>query len=462
MQFNETGLPLDATVFKAFTMYSKNAAQPAPKPRQIQPGVTAEQPEAHDNYAVRVAQLLNETGNTDPQLLSLALLNVMPPQTYGIVEKSFGKPMIELLNEAGKHNKTAFAYVAEASENVKLLTLAAAVATFEEFRGEAQKAEEMLLKMADGQQPANGRLMIPMIPDMRIYERLSEVLFDKTSSRTLEEYFREKLSDFKNDNDRLKNRIIEMGLAEQLPPQISYMLNRPDTASFRYPSFEETGLLDTPKVRAAYDVITTHPFVPPEGFEAAVEVGKLLTDKLEAPSPTAVATGLLMTGMQHITTEDFEFLDKKLDWDVTDLMKKYGNDKGVSPREIAVAPVELKQVLLANTIASLGGMQEGIKSLKEMIDQQEDIPEKMRPLVLAENLERMLFMTDMMDQTRRMIGNSDAPQLEAIYKTLMKEVRAEIAENLPKNPTGPFGGLGGPGGRGPRPSSPGGQSFDLD
>lgn len=462
MQFNETGLPLDATVFKAFTMYSKNAAQPAPKARQIQPGVTAEKPEAHDNYPVRVAQLLNETGNTDPQLLSLALLNVMPPQTYGIVEKSFGKPMIDLLNEAGKHNKTAFAYVAEASENVKLLTLAAAVATFEEFRGEAQKAEEMLMKMANGEQPANGRLMIPMIPDMRIYERLSEVLFDKTTSRTLEEYFREKLSDFKNDNDRLKSRIIDMGLADQLPPQIGYMLNRPDTASFRYPSFEETGLLDTPKVRAAYEVITTHPFVPPEGFEAAVEVGKLLTDKLEAPSPTAVATGLLMTGMQHITPDDFEFLDKKLDWDVTELMKKYGNEGGVSPREIAVAPIELKQVLLANTIASLGGMQEGIKSLKEMIDQQEDLPEKMRPLVLAENLERMLFMTDMMDQTRRMVGNAQAPQLETLYKTLMKEVRAEIAENMPKNPSGPFGGLGGPGGRGPRPTSPGGQSFDLD
>jgi hypothetical protein len=462
MQFNETGLPLDATVFKAFTMFSKNEAASAAKPRQIQPGVTAETPAAHDNYPVRVAQLLNETGNTDPQLLSLALLNVMPPQTYGIVEKSFGKPMIELLTEAGKHNKTAFAYVAEASENVKLLTLAAAVATFEEFRGEAQKAEEMLLKMADGQQPANGQLMIPMIPDMRVYERLSEVLFDKTTSRTLEEYFREKLSDFKNDNERLKSRIIDMGLADQLPPQIGYMLNRPDTAGFRYPSFEETGLLDTPKVRAAYEVITTHPFVPPEGFEAAVEVGKLLTDKLEAPNPTAVATGLLMTGMQHITTEDFEFLDKKLDWDVTDLMKKYGNESGVSPREIAVAPIELKQVLLANTIASLGGLQEGIKSLKEMIDQQEDIPEKMRPLVLAENLERMLFMTDMMDQTRRMVGNAQAPQLETLYKTLMKEVRAEIAENMPKSPTGPFGGFGGPGGRGPRPTSPGGGSFDLD
>ncbi|MDI1228684.1 MAG: hypothetical protein PSY14_13470 [bacterium] len=463
MQFNETGLPLDATVFKAFTMYAKNVATtPAAKPRQIEPGVTAETPEAHDNYAVRVAQLLNETGNTDPQLLSLALLNVMPPQTYGIVEKSFGKPMIELLNEAIKHNKTAFAYVAEASENVKLLTLAAAVATFEEFRGEAQKAEEMLLKMADGQQPANGRLMIPMIPDMRIYERLSEVLFDKTTSRTLEETFREKLSDFKNDNDRLKNRIIEMGLAEQLPPQIAYTLNRPDTASFRYPTFEETGLLDTPKVRAAYDVIISHPFVPPEGFEAALEVGKMLTDKLEAPNPTAVATGLLMTGMQHISPEDFEFLDKKLDWDVTDLMKRYGGETGVHPRELAAAPIELKQVLLANSIASLGSMPEGIKSMKEMIEQQEDIPEKVRPMILAENLNHMLMMTDMMDQSRRVIGNSEAPQLDAMFKDLMKQVRAEINANMPQLPKGPFGGMGGPGGRGPRPTSPGGQSFDLD
>ena len=462
MQFNETGLPLDATVFKAFTMFSKNAAQEAPKARQIQPGVTAEKPAEHDNYPVRMAQLLNETGNTDPQLLSLALLNVMPPQTYGIVEKSFGKPMVELLAEATKHNKTAFAYVEEASETVKLLTLAGAVATFEEFRGEAQKAEEMLLKMADGQQPANGRLMIPMIPDMRVYERLSEVLFDKTSSRTLEETFREKLSDFKNDNERLKSRIIEMGLAEQLPPQISYMLNRPDSASFRYPSFEETGLLDTPKVRAAYEVITTHPFVPPEGFEAAIEVGKLLTEKLEAPSPTAVATSLLMTGMQHITPDDFEFLDKKLDWDVTDLMKKYGKESGVSPRELASAPVEMKQVLLANTIAGLTGMKEGIQSIKEMIDQQEEIPAEVRPMVLAENLQRMLYMTDMMDQTRRLIGNSEAPQLDAAFKTILKEVRADIAANMPQTPKGPFGGLGGPGGRGPRPSSPGGQSFDLD
>ncbi|HYD19344.1 MAG TPA: hypothetical protein VEF76_12785 [Patescibacteria group bacterium] len=463
MPFNETGLPLDPTVFKAFAMFSKEIEGAKKIPGE----------EINENFAVRVAQLLNETGNKDSKLLSLALLNVMPPQTYGIVEKQFGREMTDLMNEAGKHSRTSYAYINEAGETVKLFTLAAAVATFETFHAEAEKAEEMLQKMADGQPPANGRLMLPIAADSRVYDRLAEVLFDKTTSPALEELFRDRLSSFKNDNDRLKSRIIEMGLASELPPQIQMKLNSPDSASYRYPAFEDTGLLDTPKVRAAYDVIVSHPLASPEGFEAALEVGKLLTDKVEDENPTAVATGLMMTALQGLSKEDFEFLDKKIDWDVTDIMKQFASGRPVTMQSVAQAPAEFKLALLANTVTNLGHMKDGIAQLKDMLAQQEEIPEKMRPIILAQNLQQMMMMTESFDQTRRLIGKTSAPELEAMFKDLIREVRAEIVANMPASPRRSFNDIGFPEERNraapdgkptpPKPGKPkhGGQSFDL-
>lgn len=460
MDFRETGLPMDQTVYKAFMMFSKNAKDSF---KDIPPEIAADMQDMPppENFPVRVAQVLNQAGANDPQVLSLALLNVMPPQTYSIVEKSFGADMIRLMEEAGKHNLTGFAYIAEASDAVKLLTLASAIATFEEFGRVSQKAGEQLEKLAGGEQPKNGQFMIPMMPDTRIYDRLSEILTDKTSSPALESLFTQKLGDFRFANEQLKEKIIGLGIADQLPPQLG--LGEPGGFNaFRYPSFGETTLFDDPKVRAAYDVLTSHTRVAPDAFEAALAVGQILSNDVASKNPTAIAAGLLGVGIRNLNDADFEFLDKKIDWDVIELLRNNSPEKVQHPMQLMRAPQEFKQIILANAVSALGHMKEGLSQMKEMLEMREEIPQEARPMILAENLQRLLFMTDMMEESVRFLGDTGAPELQQKFSDRLKEVRADIGQNMPDIPRALPPGFGGF--RPPKPpkNPGGGQSFDFE
>lgn len=460
MDYRETGLPMDQTVYKAFMMFTKNAKDAAKGMANI-PGM-----DDPANFPVRVAQVLHQSGANDPKLLSLALLNVLPPQTYSAIEKSFGQEMTGLMEEAGKHNKTGFAYITEASDNVKLLTLASAIATFDEFGQVSQIAEQQLDKLASGEEPPGGSLMLPMMPDSMVYERLSAALMDKTSSPALESLFQQKLSDFRWANQQLQDKISGMGIADQLPPGMGMGPGQggmPDMSDLRYPSFEETTLLDDPKVRAAYEVLTTHTRVAPETFEAALEVGKILSNDVASKNPTAIAAGLLTIGIRGLNASDFEFLDKKLDWDVTELLKNNTPSKVRSPAQLMRAPEEFKQIMMANMISSLGHLKDGVGMMKDMIDMREEIPAEVRPMIIAENLDNMLFMTEMMEDTARIIGDAGAPELGKAFREKLTEARQIISDNMPKIPRAQPG-LGMPfPPKPPKPPKPGkgGQEFDL-
>lgn len=458
MEFRETGLPMDQTVYKAFMMFSKNAKDAAKGMASI-PGM-----DDPADFPVRVAQVLNQAGANNPKVLSLALLNVMPPQTYAAIEKSFGEEMTGLMQEAVKHNTTGFAYITEASDNVKLLTLASAIATFDEFGQVSKIAEQQLDKLASGEEPPGGSLMLPMMPDSLVYERLAAALMDKTTSPALESLFQQKLSDFRWANQQLQDKISGMGIADQLPPGMAPPPGgAPDLSSFRYPSFEETALLDDPKVRAAYEVLTTHTRVAPDAFEAALEVGKILSNDVASKNPTAIAAGLLSIGIRGLGPADFEFLDKKLDWDVTEILKNNTPSKVRSPAQLMRAPDEFKQVMLANMVATLDRMKEGVTMLKDMIEMREDIPAEVRPMIIADNLENMLFMTEMMEDTARIIGEAGAPELRKMFGEKLKEARQTISDNMPQTPRAQPGfGMPFPP-QPPKPPKPGngGQEFDF-
>lgn len=456
MQFHETGLPQDPTVYKAFMMFTKNQALPQPR-RSF--GGNMRDAEGTNDIPLRIAQILNDAGANKPETLSLALLRLLPQQVHGVVEKSFGHGMIESINELSKHSRTAFAYIDEASDNVKLLSLATAMATFEQFQRESEKAQEQIGKMAGGEKPEGG-LMIPVVPDVRLFEMLSQATFDKTSSPSLETAFREKLSDFRYANDRLRAAIIESGIIEQMPPEFAMRIQMQEqAASKRTPSFDETQLLDNAEVRKAFAVLAAHPLASADSIEAAIEVGTILTKTLDGANPTGVAAGLLLTGLREIGPGDGEFLAKKLSWDVMELLENYGGDKDMHPMQLRTAPPEFKQFLLANTVAMMNRMKEGVGQVKDMIAQQPDIPEKDRDMVVAANLGEMQHMLDHMAQTLFMTGPTGAPKLEDLFKATTKEVRDAIREAMPSVPKALPPGMGF---RKPPEPPKGGQNFDLD
>lgn len=458
MKYHETGLPQDATVYKAFMMFTKNdAVTPAVQPRRgFNDAVEIVSSAARRELPLRTAQILNESGVVDPAMLSLALLRQMPKTTLGQVEKSFGAEILKDMEEAQRHLKTSFAYIDEASDHVKLLTLASAMASFEQFQKDAAKTHEALNKMAEDGTPEGGSFMMPVIPEIRVFDRLSDALYDKTSSKALEEAYRARLGDFRYASDRLKSAIMESGIAQQLPPELAMKLQQQD-GFVRHPSFNETSLLDDPKVQAAYDVLLKHPMAGNDNIEAAIEVGEILTKHQSGLNSTAVAAGLLLTGLRRVTDEDIKFLKKKLDWDVLELLQNYGGEKDLYPHQLRSAPDEFKQFLVANQVAQIGRMKEGVSRLKDIISQQPDIPETERERALTGNLRQMLMMAGQMEEAPMYIGRTGAPELEKLFKDRLKELRDAIAAEMPKPPAPvqPFR-------RPDPPKPPTNANFDLD
>ncbi|MDE1151978.1 MAG: hypothetical protein PW788_05505 [Micavibrio sp.] len=427
MEYRETGLPQNPTIYKAFMTFTKNVEKPE---INGDPGMELP-PEALENmtnFPVRVAQLLNSTG-AGPTLVSLAMLSVMPPETYGVVEKSFGKEMVELMQESARHDRTGFAYIAEASDAVKLLTLASSVASFEDFQKLAEKTDAALTNLEMGQPPADGQLMIPVLPDTKIYDRLGDAIINTTSSPQLEALFTERFVDFRIANDQLKAKISSMGLDQQLGMMGMGMPGSPDN-EFRYPSFEETKLLDDPKVRGAYELLTRDGRVLPEDFEGALEAAQLLSTAPATKNPLAVAGALIDVGIRAIGPDDFPFLDKKLDWDVIDLVKNNSVRRIRTPQELLTAPEEFRQIAVASAASSLSQMK---KAGSEMIDglaNEEQIPEQIRPMIIMQTLQPMAGMANAMYRTLTpVLGKTGAPEIDAAFTTNMKELKEFIESN---------------------------------
>lgn len=424
MDYRETGLPQDPTVFKAFMTFSKNVEQP-------DFGGMAPPMEGMEQFPVRVAQVLYGVGQ-GPQMLSLALLNVMPPQTYSIVEKSFGRDVVALMEEAGRHNRTDFAYISEASDSIKLLTLASSIATFDDMRKLSEKAEEQLTALESGQPPADGNLMIPMLPDMRRYDRLGEALVSHTSSPALENMFIEKLGDLRIQKDQLDSKLASLGIMGPgmgMDPSMG-MPGSMAANDFRYPAFEDTKLMNDPKVQAAYDVLKADLRVRPEDFEGALAVGELLST---TKNPLAVAGALLDVGIQGLGPDDFPFLDKKLDWDVIELVKNNSLAAIQSPVQLDRAPQEFKMIAVANAAVSLGQMRESAASMLDMLKEQgEQIPEQVRPMLMAQALQPLNVMSIMMDRMiSPVLGKTGTPEIDDLFRQNLTAMRDFIKENVP-------------------------------
>lgn len=448
MDYRSSGLPQnDMAVFKAYSTYAKNA-----KDLTQETGLS-------EDFGIKIAQAINTATNGDSNLVTLALMSTMPPATWGVVERSFGKDIVGQMEESIKHSRTGYAYIDQASEPVKLLALASAIALFDELKEKNDKAAQQLENLLGGMggmgpdgMPDMGALesalpgMIQgMLPDTNVYGQLAHNLADKISYPQLAQELTDKLDEFKFAQAEQQEKLAQMGIIIGGPG----MGPMGAPSEVRYPSFEETGLLDDPKVRAAYDVITSNPRTLPESFEGAIAAGKLLTTLPVSKNPLAVAGALLDIGIRDLNNDDFEFLDKKLDWDVIDLVKNYSTHNPMMQGKLAEAPVEAKQIVVANLTAQLGHMREGMQGMLDRMSQPPaDMPEDMEvPPELKRMMDQLKRSTEMQAvqqaagvsmlaqrAVRPLLGTLDAPALEDAFRKNVQALQEFVAEHTPKEP----------------------------
>ncbi|MBI1214775.1 MAG: hypothetical protein GC185_03025 [Alphaproteobacteria bacterium] len=425
MKFNETGLPSDPAILNAFSTYLKNAEAEVP------PGAP---PEALNEMPLRSAQVLHQTG-ADTATITLALLSGMPPETWGLVKKRFGDDVGANVEEAYRHQNTGFAYAEEASPAVQQLMLAGSIVSFQEFGKLADTAITAMEGMKMGVPPEEG-LALPMLPVALSFEQMAQKADGKTGNPALETLFAQEMDEYNRKNMTLSMHAQSLGLP--VPPPSGMPGAAP--AALRYPAFEDTGLLDDPKVRAVYDLVINHSLVKPEHFEAAIEVGKLLTEKTPEKNPVTIAAGLLDVALPAMNPEHFPFIDKKVDADVLDMIKDHTVYNIQSPAYLMQTPVEFRQIALANAIAVLNDAHKGAKEMMADIARQ---PVPVPPQIVAANM-RQLAMIVLVSE--RVIGpaaaSTQSPELEKEFRDKLKAFKTFLQDNAPKPSRKPQKGFG--------------------
>ena len=444
LEFRETGLPLNEDVFKAFTVWTANAKDFAAKSGM------------NEDYPVKVAQLVNAASPESTQLMALALLMSVPEPAWGIVEKRFGKGMVEKLDEAWKHVRTGYAYVDEASDEVKGLALAAATVAFDKYIQGADKTRETIIsKVQMGQAPQ--QIMRSLLaPECRAYEKLGEKIRN-SAYPDLEAGFAGKLGDYfearKEQNSQLAsmNFMIMDGEEEDADPA---------KIKAGYAPFESTGLLDDPKVRAAYAVLTTHNRVQPQNFQDALTVGALLSESKDA---VTVAAGLIDAGIRQFFPDDFGFLAKKLDPAVIDIVKNYDVTRAFieAPQIIAHSPRPVQQIALARGIVMMDNAKKQSEELLEMISVNASrLPPEMGAQLRQQGLQPAQLVSEMVPiALAPVFGQTGAPKLESLFASRMQDLDAFInAQSAPAPAANDEDGpvvLAGPG------KKPGGRRFRM-
>lgn len=406
MDFRDSGLPQDPTVFKAFMTYMQNMKDAPPMLRD-------------NSLPLQSAKLLGTTAN-DNKAATVALLQVMQPDTWGMVEKRFGKDTADALKEFHRHNDTGYAYLRDASPTIKQLTLAAAVLNFDNFARVNERLDQQIEQLMETGQ---GNLSLPMMPDAGLFDKMGNAALDTSGAPQLEELFIEKLYNFKIQQEQFMHKMADLGI------QVPGMPMGPAPAEVRYPSFEETGLFDSPKVRTAYDTLINHTRVRPDDFEAALSVGRLLSTVSHSVNPTAVAAGLLDVGIRDLNKNDLAFMKDRFDWDVLEVLNIASVYAVETPSQILAAPVEFRQIALANAIVVLEDAQKGGEHILQMAAENPEMPKGfVHQNFIA--LKRVGVMTKHV--FTHITGHTDLPELDELFDNKLKVFNAFTDMHLPQ------------------------------
>ena len=411
MDFRDSGLPQDPTLFKAFTTYMQNMKE---APEQVR----------DQSLPLRTAQLLGTTAN-DNQAATVALLQVMPPDTWGVIEKRFGKDAASALKDFHRHNNTGYAYLKDASPIVKQLTLAGAILNFDDFQKVSERLDQQIDQLM---MSGEGNLAIPMAPPAMFFDKVGNAAMDTSGAPQLEEMFLDKLYTYRATQAALAEKLESLGM------QIPGMTPERAPAEVRYPLFEETDLYDSPKVRAAYDTLVNHTRVLPEDFEAALSVGRLLSTVSPSVNPTAVAASLLDVGIRDLNKDDLEFMKDRFDWDVLEVLNTASVYSVQTPTQILKAPVEFRQIAVANAIAVLNDAQKGGEHILQMAEENPQLPKGFVHQNFIQ-LKRMGAMTAHV--IRPVLGTTDLPELDTLFENKLKVFNAFTDQHLPEQGPAP-------------------------
>lgn len=408
-EFRDSGLPNNPDIFKAFMTYRGVMADMPPEIRA-------------EEAPLKVARILGDY-TRDNNAVTLGLLGLMPQSTWGVVKKRFGEEIADQLAESRLHVATGYAYLSDASPAVKQLTMAGAIVAFDRAEKSAEKMENDLVTIRlSGAAPMGFTMPTVLLPDT--YAKIGRAVEGTSGAPALEEYYNERFARMKEAQQNMIAQMAEAGLFIQgLHPGQA-------PAEMRYPAFEDTGLMDTPKIRAAYDALTLHTRVKPEDFEGALYAGKILSTVSPSKNPTAVAAALIDIGIREMNPYDMHFLGKKLDWDVTEILNTVSVYTVDHPQTVLSAPVEFRQVAVANAIAV---MDDARKGGEDFMKAMQDHPEYPKGAVMQNMLalKRVSVMSQQLFAPA--LGRTDMPELDRLFADKLKALNAFIEQNMPEN-----------------------------
>lgn len=407
-EFRDSGLPNNPEMFKAYLTYRQNIENLPEEIRQ-------------EEAPLKVARVLSEHTNDNKPVI-LALLGLMPESTWGLMGKRFGTDIAESLQESRLHVATGYAYLRDASPLVKQITLAGAIKAFEKVeQGAEEMAENLSVIRMSGQAPVNFKTPTVLLTDT--YAKIRNACDGTSGMPALEATYAEKFERMKYAQSEMIAQMAELGIfIAGMPPGAA-------PAEIRYPTFEETGLMDTPKVRAAYDLLTTHTRVRPEDFEGAIYAAQLLSTVSATKNPTAIAAALVDIGIRDISPYDGMFLQKKLDWDVLEVLNTATVYQISHPQQVLGAPIEFRQVAIANAIAVMDDAREGGKEFMRVVAENPEYPKNS----VLQNMLALKRVSVMSQQYfAPALGRTDMPELDRLFVEKLKELNEFITQNMPE------------------------------
>ncbi len=407
--FRDSGLPDNQAVFKAFKTYRDNMSELPPEIRE-------------DQAPLKVARLIGQHTN-DNQGVMLALLGLMPQTTWGVVKKRFGDEIAEQLAESRLHVATGYAYLADASPAVKQLTMAGAIVAFDRVEKSAEDMQEAVrtIKLS-GAAPLGFTAPTVLMPDT--YAKIARATEGTSGAPLLESLYQQRFESMKDAQAQMIEQMAEVGIF------IQGMHPGQAPAEIRYPAFGDTGLMDTPKIRAAYDTLTQHTRVQPEDFEGALYVAQILSTVSPTKNPTSIAAALIDVGIRQMNPYDMHFLSKKLDWDVTELLNTVSVYTADRPQTVLAAPVEFRQIAVANAVSVMDDARKGGEEFLRLMSEHPDYPKG----AIMQNMLSLKRVSIMSQQIfGPAVGKTDMPELDRLFGDKLKALNAFIEQNMPEN-----------------------------
>lgn len=376
MDFNETDLPFDPVIFKAFTVYNKTLKD-FPE-------------EETEKRQLRIALLLAETGCEDNELIAAALLLGQPRSLRGAILSLFGEKVAGMKDELLYHIVRNCAFLKDATDSVKLLYIADQIVN---------------LQITEGRD-ANIQFQKDVFDDIR----------GTTSSPQLEQRYQDILEQYS---------AVDMNLFQEI--------DDPDMREGIYPAFEDTRLAEHEQIRAAYKAVVRDPRTQPETFSFALYAAETLSTVPGELHPAAVAAALLDISIVDIEDRDLEKWGAEIGQDVKDILCEGTLRSKNYQLQISAGSQGFKRIALA--VIGLQA-QEAYVTLDAMVEN----AKKNRDFPLDIFNHNIEVMKTSVEYIRKVVspamgGASGSPELEEFAARNIKDVLDLIERNGPKPPS---------------------------